>query len=97
MNNTQYTLRYLDCCLPDYFQGSSNPVIAVPVDGNTTYQDLKEAIELEYNSSDEYPDTDIKTLLADFFTTSGLNQKAFARLEPYNEIDDSVYMYMDIS
>ena len=26
------TINYLDCCLSDYFQGSSNEVIAVPVD-----------------------------------------------------------------
>ena len=44
------SIDYLDVCLPDYFQGFSGDVLAVPVTHETTYRELRELIRDEYNS-----------------------------------------------
>lgn len=36
-----YQLIHLDTCTSDYFRGYHNPTIQIPVDGNTTYLDIK--------------------------------------------------------
>lgn len=49
------TALYLDCCLPDYFQGSAaEEVLAVPVSHDTTYAQALEALAEEWRSSDGY-------------------------------------------
>lgn len=47
---------YLDCCLPDYFQGSAaEEVLAVPVSHNTTYAQALRALADEWrNTTDGY-------------------------------------------
>lgn len=35
-----FNLKFLDTCLPDYFQGFGGPVIAFPVDASMTYSEL---------------------------------------------------------
>lgn len=53
-------LKYLDTCTPDYFQGFSGHVYAVPLDKGDTYEDvfncLKELISHEeiYGFEDNY-------------------------------------------
>lgn len=42
---------YLDCCLPDYFNGFSGDVLAVPVTNKTTLLELKQALSVVYWSS----------------------------------------------
>lgn len=44
-------IRYLDCCLPGYFQGSSHVVLCVPVDGSTTYGQLRQGLEDDANGA----------------------------------------------
>ncbi len=52
-------LSLLDVCLPDYFQGYDGMVYAVPVDGTTTANELKELLYEEWNST--FSDMDIIT------------------------------------
>ncbi len=47
---TEISIDYLDVCLPDYFQGFSGEVLAVPVTHETTYRELRELLRDEYNS-----------------------------------------------
>ena len=42
MNKKKYFLHHLDTCTPDYFRGYHNDVVQIAVDGNTTYQDIKD-------------------------------------------------------
>jgi nucleoid-associated protein YejK len=37
-----YELKYIETCLSDYFSGYGKPVIQVPVDGNTTVEQVKD-------------------------------------------------------
>ena len=46
----QAEIRYLDCCLSDYFQGSSNETFAIPVDHTSTVAEVIDGIEMEANS-----------------------------------------------
>ena len=48
---------YLDCCLPDYFNGSAaNEVLAVPMYANITYKEAREAAKDEFHASSGYFD-----------------------------------------
>jgi hypothetical protein len=40
----------IDVCLPDYFQGSSRAYVQVPVDGSTTFRQLREALHAEVSA-----------------------------------------------
>lgn len=44
------SLRHIDTCLPDYFNGSDLPYISIPVDGDTTIKQVKEALRNEVRS-----------------------------------------------
>ena len=49
---TRVEARYLDCCLPDYFQGSNaEEVIAVPVWANITYGEAYDQCKNEFHTS----------------------------------------------
>jgi hypothetical protein len=52
------TLKYLDTCLPDYFNGFGGEVFAVPVDGDATYQDVLDGLHSEINSWSGYMDSE---------------------------------------
>ena len=54
---TSVEARYLDCCLPDYFQGSNaEEVIAVPVWANITYVEAYEATKREFHEASGWYD-----------------------------------------
>lgn len=38
------TISFVDCCLPDYFNGSSKPILQYPVDGITTRKQLYDGL-----------------------------------------------------
>ena len=45
---------YMDCCLPDYFNGNTSgahEILAVPVSSTTTYREAREAIDTEFHAS----------------------------------------------
>ena len=88
------SLRLIDLCLSDYFQGSANEVFAIAVDNNTTKQDLKEALLYDYNSScgDEIPDFE---LLVEDLIASCSNEPLFPHLESFDEQLESVYAYFE--
>ena len=46
-----YTLKMIDICLPDYFAGSSEIVLQIPIYKAMTLEEIKEALqdELNYN------------------------------------------------
>tara|TARA_R110000787_G_scaffold213831_1_gene323270 strand:- start:291 stop:596 length:306 start_codon:yes stop_codon:yes gene_type:complete len=97
MNNATHTIRYIDLCTPSYFNGSSNPVFAVIVDGNSTYQDIKDSMLDDYNSNESFPEMDIESALNDFFTTDNMDSIAFPNLEVYSDDNfESCYMYADL-
>jgi hypothetical protein len=39
------SLRYLDCCLPDFFQGYSGTTFAVPVTGSDRVHEVRSALQ----------------------------------------------------
>lgn len=98
-------LKYLDRCLPDYFQGSSLPVIAVPMDKTTTYRQLRESIVNEYmNDNGGYPDDLPMEQMANDLLSNVWNgacpgismDTPIDDTLPDNDID-SVYMYLAIT
>lgn len=97
-------LTYLTECLPDYFQGSSKPVISVPIDKTTTYRELRESIVNEYQSDcGMYPDnlpigSMVNDLLSNVWNGAipGVSMDtAIDDTLPNNGID-SVYIYLII-
>ena len=49
---TAIEANYLDCCLPDYFQGSrAEEVLAVPVHSKITYKEAYEACKDEFHAA----------------------------------------------
>lgn len=54
---TSIRAEYLDCCLPDYFQGSdAEEVLAVPVTRNMTGTELYEATKQEFHTQSGFFD-----------------------------------------
>lgn len=91
----------LDVCLPDYFQGYDGTVYAVPVDGTTTANDLKDLLYDDWNST--FSDMDITTdefkKMVDIFIEDVENKDVpiFPDLEVADENDDeSVYAYVGL-
>ena len=102
-------IRHLDTCLSDYFQGSSHIVLAVPVDGDMTLMDLRNAISDEFTNTDDIsvPDEtgfnealqELIPLAVTFTDTPPLTDRiAFPTLDIPGEDDnhESVYAYFAI-
>jgi len=54
---TSVTAEYLDCCLPDYFQGSAaQEVLAVPVSAGITYKEAYNAAKDEFHHASGWYD-----------------------------------------
>ena len=45
-------IRFLDACMPCYFQGFSGVVLAVPCFAGMTWNDVREGIEEDSNAAD---------------------------------------------
>ena len=104
------TLRaeYLDCCLPDYFQGSgADEVLAVPVWSNMTYSDAQSALQDEWRSGGDSHLDNIegidsigsKAINELFESVSGSDVADFVRyVEPADDDDccETVHLYVGI-
>jgi len=55
----KYSLCQLDVCTSDYFRGYHNDVIQVVVDGNSTYQMIKEDCLDIYSATDHIENLDV--------------------------------------
>ncbi|WP_075323714.1 hypothetical protein [Acidithiobacillus albertensis] len=57
----------IDVCLPDYFQGSSDPFLAIPLSPNMTQEDLKTAVRnaVQDDAFEDFgwPDMDYEELI----------------------------------
>jgi len=103
------TITYLDHCLPDYFQGSSEEVIAVPVENTTTFRELRDDIKSEYNSYDGKDYADFDAALQKLFDGicngvwhgQSMDSPAFPDIEPYGDDPEEdvtlIYAYFSIS
>ena len=95
------TIRYLDTCLSDYFQGSSHPTIAVPVDGMTTLIDVVKGIE-DDAPGDEWSEAQWEAFEAAIAALRAVHTNPLALfnkdLESPGEDDrgESVYAYFDV-
>lgn len=92
-------VNYLDYCTSDYFQGSPNTVIAVPVYGTMTFAELAEEIQAdseymelspeEYRAIDDYCN-ELKES-PDSIAVTALEHETIDA-----EGDDTAYLYFDI-
>jgi len=100
-----FELRLDDVCLPDYWNGSSNVCLAVPVDGGMTVEDVIEGIEFDFQSSDWF-ETDeewnaARNAIDDFKEENkeNLEKICFPDLEKWEEHEeeqfDSCYAYFE--
>lgn len=96
----------LGVCLPDYFRGHHNEVIAIPVDGGLTIGGLIKAIDsecamLELTGYSGFTEAELDQALERLKTRHcmELNDKAFPGLDPYDDNEDyidSVYAYFTL-
>lgn len=98
-------LSHLDTCLPDYFNGYHEPVLAVPVHNKMDREELKAALLNDINSTwehlnheDAWPDgVDYEKLIDELIITKP-GEPVFPNLEdePEDESEfvDSVYVYI---
>ena len=105
---TKISIDYLDVCLPDYFQGFSGEVLAVPVTHETTYRELRELLRDDYNSlcGPEYEnfeqalDDIFVNIYSGAFHKTSMDSVAFDDLVKVDLEDDtieSIYAYFGIS
>lgn len=92
-----YTLQYLDTCLPDYFRGYHNPVIAFPVTSKSTYGQIKEDL-LYWQNTEHIDDLDdeafnraVESLLS-LVTLSDI-PKVCNFIPDYGDEDEDEYEY----
>lgn len=102
--NKEYSLTELNCCLPDYFQGSAKQCIAVPVYKEMTKEELTEAIvrdyfESDYNEWPEFSKEELQQLCDDFILTETPFMDTCVPWLPIDEEDegDSVYLYIGLT
>lgn len=100
--------RYLDCCLCDYFQGSSaEEVLAIPVFHDTTYKQAYDAAkDVAYDQSGFFDDIEDSGTMLDsaihalFSGIEDVNAVAdFVKyIEPVDDDDcaESVYLYIGL-
>jgi hypothetical protein len=99
----KYKFTLLDVCCPDFFQGYSGPVLAVPVDGSTTKEELVDLIDTEYNSFDldrlpELSDSELERMCDDFILTDEpFKGQLDPRPEEHDDCIKSCYMYFTVT
>ena len=101
------TASYIDCCLPDYFNGCDcYELLAIPVHANITYKETYDALIEEFNTSSGYFDGVsgsaglLEEALNEMFSTiKDMSEKAdFAKyIEDDNENENSVYLYIALN
>ena len=104
-NHNESKVIYLDTCLPDYFQGFGGSVLACPIDGNTTYTELKNMLYQEVDNT-EIPNGKgmnvIFSALVDsvydlFREVKNMESKVSPSTPIYEDTqDESVYMYFGV-
>lgn len=91
-----FTIRHVDTCLPcyvlDHCNGETESLVGVPVDGATTYAELREALESEIRWSVDRPEgiatADLRAALDDLFANVSNPQEPFdSSLEMPDEED----------
>ncbi len=102
--------RYLDCCLPCYFQGSdAEEVLAIPIWKEMTYREAYEAAKEEFHAQDGYfsdiencgemAETALHSLFASMLAEDTDEPADFAQYAPSiddDEQDESVYLYIGL-
>ena len=107
--NKQITVSFYDACLPDYFDGYHEPILQVPVDGNTTRKELYNSLlsevsmgVIDYQIDENQLDYDaIRQAIKDciyFKPECKDNDILFPSLDKRDESDDyySVYAFFVI-
>ena len=107
---TAINAEYLDCCLPDYFQGSSaDEVLAIPVWHNITMREAYEATKDEFHAASGYFDEvsgsgtmaedAIHALFAAFIAEDTDKPADFAKyIEPDSDgAHETVYLYIALN
>lgn len=92
----KYTINYLDCCTPSYFNGSSNPVDCMPVDGNTKVSDIMEWMDNDafdgaafYGEDVDYEALDVAVKEYAKEHADKLDKVAFPSIDIPSEDDDA--------
>ncbi len=98
-------IRHVDTCLCDYFQGSSDTVLAVTVDGNSTVKDVLDGIKEDEAGQDlgwseeQYAafNAALETLQVE--NVDRMDRIFNGKLEPQEENDSgpSVYAYFTVA
>ena len=107
---TSINAYYIDCCLPDYFQGSdADEVLAIPVWSGITMREAYEAAKDEFHTSSGYFDSvassgtmaedALHALFASFLSENTDKPADFAKyIEPDPDgIGESVYLYLGLN
>ena len=97
-------LRYLDTCLPGYFQGFSGHVYAVPVSAEDTYKTVLEGLmravldEEIYGFEDNYAkiENDVRGFIHHARETGKLNSPWSNFLEDGEENSETCYAYFGV-
>lgn len=103
---TSVEARYIDCCLPDYFQGSNaEEVLAVPMHADITYREAYERCKENFHESSGWFDqvagsgTFVEDALRALFSTVE-DVNAVADFAKYIDSDDengeTVYLYIGL-
>ncbi len=85
---------YIDCCLPDYFNGSASPVIVAPVWPDMTYGEALQSAKESIQHCDEIlDDNDAEIALDALFESVELSEPAdFVKYVD----NDECYLYIEI-
>ena len=103
---TDMTATYLDCCLPDYFQGSdADEILAVPMRENITFKEAYEECKDTFHDSNGYfdyvagsGDMAENALHALFSGIEDINKVAdFAKYIEDCEDCETVYLYIGLN
>lgn len=90
-------LAVIDCCLPDYFNGTTEPLLGIPIQHDSTAKRILADLKTEYLQTDlvDFPElehsvwpefeSELKIYLPDLVQ--------FIEPDPENE-QDSVYLYV---
>lgn len=100
-----YEINFLTISSPDYFCGSHNPVMTIPLWKNMTYSDLKEEIlkndeiweygDIEYPGKLIYNKQSFESSVDGFFEDINLNE-IIPSSKMLDENEESLYAYFSI-
>lgn len=95
-------ITHVDTCLPDFFNGSTHTVLAVPVDGATTIGDVLDYIQAESGYDYGWSWSDAQYAAMDLalkaLADSVPDKSAFfdSSLEHWTDDGESVYAYFTV-